>query len=132
MFCPTKDYFGTSRPYPPVSFPDIGAVENALGTPWPNAIEDSKLNKTPKAYRLSQNYPNPFNPRTVISWQLAVSSDVDLSVYNLLGQKIATLVSGKQRAGFYKVEWDASDFAIGVYYYRLQAGEFVDSLEYLW
>ena len=79
----------------------------------------------PKVFALSQNYPNPFNPKTVISWQLPVGSEVDLSIFNILGQKVATLVSRKQKAGFYEVEWDAGGFASGVYYYRLQAGEYV-------
>ena len=53
-------------------------------------------------------------------------NDVDLSIYNILGQKVATLVNEKQKAGSYQVEWDASGFASGVYYYRLEAGDFVD------
>jgi hypothetical protein len=57
---------------------------------------------------------------------LAVGSDVDLSIYNVLGQKVATLVSGKQKAGLHTVEWDAGGLASGVYYYRLVAGEYVD------
>jgi hypothetical protein len=73
----------------------------------------------PLNFSLSQNYPNPFNPSTIISWNLAVASQVDLSVYNILGQKVATLVSGKQPAGSYKIEWDATELATGVYLYRL-------------
>jgi hypothetical protein len=79
-----------------------------------------------KEFNLAQNYPNPFNPRTVISWQLAVSSDVELSVYNLLGQKVVTLVSERQNAGNHHVEWDAAQMASGVYYYLIKAGEFQD------
>ena len=75
--------------------------------------------QTPKSYSLSQNYPNPFNPKTVIGYQLAVSSSVELSIYNILGQKVATLVNKKQAAGSYKVEWDASDFSSGIYMYRI-------------
>jgi len=70
-------------------------------------------------YILQQNYPNPFNPVTVISWQLAVSSYVELSIYNLLGQKVATLLSEKQSAGNHSVQWDASGFSSGVYLYRI-------------
>jgi hypothetical protein len=80
----------------------------------------------PTAFKLEQNYPNPFNPITKITYQLPMTNDVDLSIYNLLGQKVATLVSEKQQAGFYKVEWDASRFASGVYYYKITAGNFVD------
>jgi len=79
----------------------------------------------PTEYRLEQNYPNPFNPSTSISYQLSAASFVDLSIYNSLGQKAATLVSGKQAAGYYKVVWDASGFSAGVYFCRLEAGEFV-------
>jgi hypothetical protein len=78
----------------------------------------------PHRFYLSQNYPNPFNPRTVISWQLASGSDVKLTVYNLLGQKVVTLVSERQKAGHHQVEWDATDFASGIYYCKIVAGEF--------
>jgi hypothetical protein len=74
----------------------------------------------PHACMLNQNYPNPFNPVTVIIWQLAVSSNVDLSIYNLLGQKVATLVNKKQLAGVHSAQWDASRFASGVYFYQLR------------
>ena len=82
-------------------------------------------------YILYQNYPNPFNPVTVISWQVApkgvpsgtVSSHVELSIYNILGQKVTTLVNKKQPAGAYNVEWNASDFASGVYLYRLETDQ---------
>ena len=90
-------------------------------------IQDDKSEmKLLSRFRLSQNYPNPFNPVTMINYQLPVTSSVDLSIYNLLGQKVLTLVSEKQRAGYHQVEWDASGFASGVYYYRIQAGEFQD------
>jgi hypothetical protein len=78
-----------------------------------------KSDDVPGEFQLSQNYPNPFNPITVIRWQLPVGSQVELSVYNLLGQKVATLVNEKQNAGSHQVEWDASDFASGIYFYRL-------------
>jgi predicted GH43/DUF377 family glycosyl hydrolase len=83
------------------------------------AIEKLDSN-TPKEFTLHQNYPNPFNAKTVIRWQLAVGSDVDLSIFNLLGQKVATLVEKRQNAGTYQVEWDASGFASGVYLYRIK------------
>jgi Zn-dependent metalloprotease len=78
----------------------------------------------PKEFVLMQNYPNPFNPKTIISYQLAMNSDVNISIYNLLGQKVATLVNKKQMAGSYTAEWDASGFASGIYYYHIKAGEF--------
>jgi Zn-dependent metalloprotease len=86
------------------------------------SLEKSTL--LPVKFALWQNFPNPFNPSTVISWQLAASSNVDLSIFNLLGQKVVTLISENQPAGYYQVEWDATNFASGIYYYRLEAGEF--------
>lgn len=76
---------------------------------------------------LEQNYPNPFNPKTVISYRLAVGSEVELTIYNLLGQKITTLVNARQPAGTYQVQWDGRNsagqqVASGVYIYRLQSG----------
>jgi hypothetical protein len=80
----------------------------------------------PSTFVLEQNYPNPFNPTTLINYELRIMNEVDLSIYNVLGQKVVTLVSKKQREGTYQVEWDASAFASGVYYYILMAGDFKD------
>jgi endonuclease/exonuclease/phosphatase family metal-dependent hydrolase len=77
-------------------------------------------------FQLYQNYPNPFNPSTVISWQLAVGSQVDLTIYNLLGEKVATPVSEYMNPGVHNIEFDASGLVSGVYYYHLHAGEFQD------
>jgi len=73
----------------------------------------------PLTFELEQNYPNPFNPTTIINYELPITNYVEINIYNLLGQKIATLVNKKQNAGTYQVEWDASAFASGVYLYRI-------------
>jgi rhodanese-related sulfurtransferase len=86
-------------------------------------IENSDL---PDGYQLSQNYPNPFNPVTMINYQLPESNDVELNVYNLIGQKVMTLVSSRQQAGKYSITWDASGLASGIYYYELRAGKYSD------
>jgi len=83
--------------------------------------------RKPRAFRLAQNYPNPFNPKTIINYELPMSNYVNLSIYNLLGQKVATLVDKKQAAGRYQVLWDASGVASGVYLYRLNAGDFIET-----
>lgn len=70
-------------------------------------------------FKLNQNYPNPFNPQTTIGYSLSKSMDIDLSIYNLLGQKVATLAKGSATAGYHQVVWDAAGFAGGVYFYRL-------------
>ncbi|MDE2811377.1 MAG: T9SS type A sorting domain-containing protein, partial [Gemmatimonadota bacterium] len=82
----------------------------------------------PARFALGPNYPNPFNPSTIISYQLAASSQVRLEVFNLLGQRIATLVDGERPAGFHTATWHAVDGAgravgAGVYIYRMTVGE---------
>ncbi|MBN2009601.1 T9SS type A sorting domain-containing protein [candidate division KSB1 bacterium] len=71
-----------------------------------------------------QNYPNPFNPTTIISYRLPIAGNVKLSIFNSIGQRIATLVSGEQPAGVHRIEWDATDCASGIYVCRLQTGSF--------
>jgi predicted phosphodiesterase len=78
------------------------------------------------SFQLDQNQPNPFNSKTIINYELPITNYVNLSIYNILGQKLETLVDGRQPTGKYQVEWDASGFASGIYYYRIEAGEFQD------
>ncbi|MEQ9308660.1 MAG: T9SS type A sorting domain-containing protein [Balneolaceae bacterium] len=75
-----------------------------------------------KGFALEQNYPNPFNPTTTINYSVENSGAVSLSVYNLMGQKVAELVNETKSAGSYNVTWNASQAASGMYYYRLEAG----------
>jgi len=80
----------------------------------------------PGYFVLNQNYPNPFNPKTIINYELPATVTVEINIYNLIGQKVHTLVSDKKKAGFHQVEWDASDLPSGIYYYRINAGNFQD------
>ena len=73
-------------------------------------------------FQLNQNYPNPFNPSTTITYRLSRNSPVNLSIYNVMGQKVVTLVSEEQPAGDYKVMWDAQPYASGVYFLKLNTG----------
>ncbi len=79
----------------------------------------------PFAFTLEQNYPNPFNPATTISFSLPKASNVTLTVYNVLGQRIATLVNNHLDAGSHTVSFNAAKYASGVYFYRLEAGSYV-------
>ncbi len=81
----------------------------------------------PKQFALEQNYPNPFNPTTVISYQLPVSGNVSLKLYDMLGKEVMTLVNGRQDAGAYTLTLNASTLSSGIYFYRLQSGSFVQT-----
>lgn len=85
----------------------------------------------PKEFQLSQNYPNPFNPTTVIDYTLPSDCEVKLTIYNILGQKVRTLVDSFQKAGSQRIIWDGKndngkEAASGIYFYRLKVGEFRD------
>jgi len=97
---------------------------------WPSMfvthITEQAVN--PSAYTLKQNYPNPFNPLTTIEYTVrpknSVLKHINLSIYNSLGEKVATLVNQKQSPGNYKVKWDANTMPSGVYFYSLQSADF--------
>ena len=83
--------------------------------------------EVPERFVLYQNYPNPFNPSTIISWQSQVSSWQTLKIYDVLGNEIATLVNEEKPASEYEVEFNSISLPSGIYFYRLQAGEFVET-----
>lgn len=82
---------------------------------------------TPNSFSLEQNYPNPFNPSTVIGYRLSVNSVVTLKVYDLPGREIATLVDEFKPAGKYEVEFNGKDLSSGIYFYKLEAGNFIET-----
>ncbi len=82
-------------------------------------------NSIPSKFILFQNFPNPFNPKTVIKYNLPISCFVRLMVYDILGRKVSELVNETQTEGIYKIKWDASNYASGVYFYRIEARDFV-------
>ncbi|HPI74666.1 MAG TPA: right-handed parallel beta-helix repeat-containing protein [bacterium] len=104
-------FFGTA--------PDLGAFETS------NNSHAGKVNETPGGFHLAQNHPNPFNPSTVIRYHLAASCRTSLKIFDATGREIAVLVDSEKPAGEHWVTWHAGSLSAGVYWYRLQAGAFV-------
>ena len=90
-------------------------------------VPENTESSLPMTFFLRQNYPNPFNPVTTIKYALPRDCYVSLEVYNSLGQKVATLVDGEQKAGYKSVRWDAGSLSSGIYFYRIQAGDFMQT-----
>jgi hypothetical protein len=90
------------------------------------AVGDKITDKLPDRYELRQNYPNPFNPNTEIRYDLRAAGLTRLSVYNILGEKVADLVNEVQPAGSYAVNFNGANLSSGVYFYRIQSGSFSD------
>ncbi|MDI6803891.1 MAG: T9SS type A sorting domain-containing protein, partial [Bacteroidota bacterium] len=80
---------------------------------------ENSYNNIPAEYVLEQNHPNPFNPTTQIGYALPEASYVTLKVYDVLGREVEQLVDGYKETGYYEVEWDASQFSSGLYFYKL-------------
>ena len=104
---------------------------------WSNGkfdnIENDSVStaNTEISYNLSQNYPNPFNPRTTIEYNVPQKSYVNLVVFNIIGQIISVLADGEKEAGTYRIDFDASGLSSGIYFYRLQAGEYIQTKKML-
>lgn len=99
------------------------------------AISDQGMN-IPATFDLGQNYPNPFNPTTNINYQIPIQNDVEVAVYNILGEKIRVLVDENQTAGFYTLQWDSKNdtgnqVAAGIYFYRISTEKFTNSKKML-
>ena len=113
---------------------DMGYTVSAYGSfnvpyclPTIISVPENSYNNLPNSFELHQNYPNPFNPSTTIEFDLPKTSAVTLKVFNILGEEVTTLVSDRLSAGSYSYDWDASSLASGVYLYRLQAGDYVQT-----
>ncbi len=103
----------------------------AFGGPPPPVFVQPKVTGVASSFELSQNYPNPFNPSTQIDFSIPRQSNVQLKVYNSLGQVVATLVNGNLSAGLHSVTFDAGNLASGMYIYRLTAGNFTSEKKML-
>lgn len=112
----------------------VSVVGNAKLNDELSSSLNAKVREIPSEFALSQNYPNPFNPTTTIKFAIANDARVNLVVYDMLGQKVRTLIDNEQEAGYYSVRWDGTnDFgskvSSGIYIYRLQAGNFVQTMK---
>ncbi len=104
-------------------------VEDPPNLFTPTAVEQPENGAAIRTFKLSQNYPNPFNPETAIDYQVAKKSYVQISVYNLMGQLVTTLVNRQQEQGEYSVAWSGKDFRgnpvpTGIYFVKMVAGSF--------
>ena len=103
-----------------------------LGGVWKRPLSDmitavdNNQNPLPSNYALSQNFPNPFNPTTTIKYSVPKAGLVTIKVYDILGREVTTLVNEQKTVGNYEVQFNAAKLASGVYFYRMQAGDFVD------
>ena len=105
--------------------PDMSGVINAT------ASSITQLNELVTGYEISQNYPNPFNPSTKIRFSIPSNEFVSLKIYNDLGKEVESLVSERLSAGSYETDWNAANLYSGVYYYRIQAGNFLQTRKML-
>ena len=138
---PNYDFEGNLRPNPKDSKPDIGAYENVLGKPVTTGLVED-LNQLTDQYQLYQNYPNPFNPTTKIKYSIpsvgtSLMKFIQLKVYDILGNEVATLVNEEKPAGIYEVEFsagssgDARKLTSGIYFYQLKAGNLTSTKKFL-
>ena len=84
-------------------------------------------NETPKEYSVTQNYPNPFNPSTRIRFDIPQQTQVKLSIYDILGREVGVLADKNMAPGTYEITFDGSKLTSGVYFYRLQTGDFMET-----
>jgi len=134
---PTYNYTGTSTTYlsrraqsdsqyPTALVQSFNRANIQLEISLVTDINNNNIVSIPNVYSLSQNYPNPFNPVTKINYELRITNYVSLKVYDALGKEVANLVSEIQSAGSHDVVFNGNNFASGVYFYRLESGDFKD------
>ena len=103
------------------------AIESAIAADWHGSEIMVSNMLLPKEFTLSPAYPNPFNPVTNINFSLPIDSEVSLSIYNLQGREVSTLISGNIDAGYHSVVWDANSYASGVYFVKIVASEYIST-----
>lgn len=109
------------------SYEGVLWLESIIVADWYGSDVVSSSIVLPKEFALSPAYPNPFNPTTTLSFALPVSNTVMISIYNLQGREVATLVNTTMDAGYHTVTWDANSYSSGVYFVHMIAGEYVNT-----
>ena len=121
------------KPNDIVSRGDFAVIVTRTFNEWTKALAKSgnqnKVTSVPKEFKLEQNYPNPFNPSTMINYTVPERSQVTLEVFNIVGQKVATLVNADQPAGNYSAKFDASKLSSGMYLYRIMTNNYVKTMK---
>ena len=110
----------------------LGTLTEPLFLSLPSNIDGANQLNIPQKYRLAQNFPNPFNPTTTIKFELPSDSHINLSIYDIQGNLIKTLVNEKKDAGYHSVIWNGKDqqnkdVSSGVYFYRIESKDFTDT-----
>ena len=114
-----------------VDFGNDGTIDDTLFLNNTVGVEDEGILLTPNEFNLARNYPNPFNPVTTIQYSISERSNVTLKVYDILGNEVAVLVNDEKERGVYSVNFDATQLASGIYFYRIQAGSLVETKKML-
>ncbi|HEX9971473.1 MAG TPA: T9SS type A sorting domain-containing protein [bacterium] len=104
-----------------------GATTAIFRSIQPTTAINDNIDCEPLYFSLAQNYPNPFNPSTIIQYSIPKASQVELKIFDLLGRELKVLVTGKQEAGSYQVQFDSQGLPAGLYFYRLRAGKFCET-----
>ena len=105
-----------------LSLPDYYDESDSVFTiDFPQSVKNIDIDGVPREFVLSQNYPNPFNPNTTINYALPHSCEVTITLYDILGNEVSTLVSENKKAGYYSVEFNASNLSSGIYFYKIEA-----------
>ncbi|WP_337871658.1 T9SS type A sorting domain-containing protein [Ignavibacterium sp.] len=91
------------------------------------ANERDSFSNIPLKYDLHQNYPNPFNPITTITYDIIKLQNVEVTIYDILGREIKSLVNDQQQPGSYTIKWDASNVSSGVYFYQLKTKDYINT-----
>jgi len=107
------------------------AQMDALGMDTLLVNVERQINSIPEGFKLEQNYPNPFNPTTTIQYSIPERGEVEIIVYDALGDEIKTLISGDHDAGIYEVEFNATGLASGIYFYQIKSAAFTQTRKFV-